>query len=171
MFVYVIGCQTADRPHPSAQDEEVVVTLKGSHSSKRQRLDRRSALKREVVMAVKYALSLEKRLFAQGSAFKSEKQVYQHYRQGFGPDIAERLAEYSWAGGEMGLKPGDPTMEPPKTVEVSQINANKALAFYKTPKWQREVWGTEKFTVVKLKKEKGRWVIMEAKGTDSVPLH
>ncbi|MEE9609814.1 MAG: hypothetical protein V3W19_01110, partial [Desulfatiglandales bacterium] len=68
MFVYVIGCQTADRPHPSVQDEEVVVTLKGSHSSKRQRLDRRSALKREVVMGVKYALSLEKRLFAQGSA-------------------------------------------------------------------------------------------------------
>jgi hypothetical protein len=60
-------------------------------------------------------------------------------------------------------------MEPPKIVEVSQINANKAIAFYKTPKWQREVWGTEKFTVVKLKREKGRWVIWEAKGANSLP--
>jgi hypothetical protein len=169
MFLYVIGCQTADSQHQSAQDAETVVTLKSSHSSKKRRLDRRSALKNEVVTAVKYALSLEKQLFAHGSAFKSKKQVYQHYRQGFGPNIAKKLTEYSWSGGEMGLKPGDPTIEPPKIVEVSQINANKAVAYYKTPKWQREVWGTEKFTVVKLKREKGRWVIWEAKGANSLP--
>ncbi len=169
MFVWAIGCQTADKDPPSAQDGEVVVTLKSSHNLKKKRLAHRSALKTEVAKAVKYSLSLEKRLFDHTSAFKSKEQVYKHYRQGFGPKMAKRLTEYSWAGGDVGLRPGDPSMESPKKVEVSQINSSKAVAYYKTQEWIREVWGREKFTLVKLKREKDRWVVVEAKGVHSPP--
>ncbi len=171
MFLSVIGCQTAEKQPTSAQEPEVVAAVKDSHSLEKRRLDHVSALKSEIVVAVKYALSLEERLFDHGLAFKSKKQVYEHYRQGFGTEIAKRLTEYSWAGSGHGLRPGTRTMEPPKKVEVSQIDDDEAIVFYKTPKWIREMWGTEKFTVVKLKKEEGRWVIVEAKGTNFSPSH
>lgn len=169
IFLCIIGCQTTEKQYPSVPEEEVAVLEQGYHMPEERLFERESPSQSEIIAAVKYALSLERRLFVHRSAFNSRDQVYTHYRKGFGPEIASRLTEYSWAGGEKGLRTGERSMEVPKRVEVSKIDTDEAIAFYETPEWIREMRETKKFTVVTLKKEKGRWVIVEAKRVSSPP--
>lgn len=169
ILVWLFGCQTTERQPPSVSERDSVAAVKDSRRFEKRHVDLRLASESAIVSAVKYALSLEKRLLDHGSEFRSKEQVYQHYRKGFGREMAKKLADYSWASDEIGLRATERTMEVPQIVEVARIHREEAIAFFSTALWMREMRGSKRFTVVTLKKEKGRWVVMDAKRVSSPP--
>jgi hypothetical protein len=169
IFLWIFGCQTTERQFSSVREEDSVAASETAQKSQKRYVNAKLSSKSAIVSAVKYALGLEKRLIDNRSAFNSKEQVYKRYREGFAPELAKRLTEYSWAGNEIGLRASERTMEVPERVEVASIDADKAIAFFDTPQWLREMRGWQEFTVLILKKERGRWLIMEAKRSHSPP--
>jgi hypothetical protein len=128
-----------------------------------------SSLESEIVAAVKQAYSLEERLFAERDRYSSWEDVYHHYRQGFGEEIARRLADYSWWPEGNGLRDGDRSMAVPATVVVLEASDTLAVAVHPTPVVLQELWGLKRYTVDRLQREHARWVIVDSKSTNEMP--
>ncbi|MHC4088874.1 MAG: hypothetical protein ACYSVY_01090 [Planctomycetota bacterium] len=124
----------------------------------------------DVIAAVKRANALEEQLFAAPDKYSSWDDVYRHYRQGYGEEIARRLADYWWWPEGNGVRPGDRTMAVPDTVIVLQLTDTYAVVAYPHPDWLQEAWGLEKYTVDRLDREGDHWVIVDAKSTDEIPV-
>jgi len=112
--LWLFGCQTTERPFSSVPEEDSVAPWENAQKSKTRYVDTRLSSESAIISAVKYALGLEKRLIDNRSAFDSKEQVYKHYREGFTPEMAKRLTEYSWAGNGIGLRASERTMEVPE---------------------------------------------------------
>jgi hypothetical protein len=120
-----------------------------------------------VVEAVKHAYSLEKRMWDNAAEFKTREQVYEHFRQGFSAEIAERLTNHSWSG--QSLRPGDYATQEPDRVVVIDIQDSKATVYYETTSCFRDIWGVEKYSLDKLTREGAHWVITSSEGMKKIP--
>jgi hypothetical protein len=176
LLICPVVCHASqDRPQPPSKAVTVPAgkktppSRKSGGDSKAKRPG--SALKQEVIAAVRYALGLEQRLLENPSDFRSRNQVYEHFRKGFSHEMAERLTRHSWADDGSGPRSRGRVMEPPDTVHVSRIDASTATAFYETPKWIREMWGRKSFTVIDLARDEGLWVVVRARGADNRPVY
>lgn len=127
-------------------------------------------VKAEIIEAVIYANSLEKQLWETKEKFTSREQVYDHYRQGFSDGLATNMTDYSWSN-TSGLIPGDYATLPPEKVYIIKFDDSNATVYFETPKGlqSENTWGLKKYTIDKLRKEKGRWLIIHSAVTDSKP--
>jgi len=123
----------------------------------------------EIVAAVKYAHGLEAELFRSPESFPGRDAVQRHFRQGFSEDLAQRLAEHVWIGGDIGLRPGEPVMAAPDKVTVTAVEGGRATAVFQTPPWMMETWGFGPYTIVSLARENDRWVISAERGSAQIP--
>ena len=119
----------------------------------------------QIAAAIRQAHGLEAELFRSPSATIDRETVYRHFRRGFSHDLALRLTEHVWIGGEIGLRPGEPVMAVPEEITVTAVSDDRATAVFPTPPWMMEAWGFGRYTVVSMKREDGRWIITSERGT------
>jgi hypothetical protein len=117
---------------------------------------------------VKFAQGLEAAIRAEAGRFRSEADVYAHFRQGFGDDIARRLADHTWSDQLGGIRAGEPVLQVPGRVCVIFLSGNLATAVYETPALILELWTDNRLTVDHLQREEGHWVVSESEWTDAV---
>lgn len=122
----------------------------------------------EVKSAVKTAFGLEQQLWDHKANFRTRKQVYNHYRQGFSDELAESLTSYTWSEGE--LRATEKTMEIPDTVHIISISKEKATVYYKTPEDLRTIWQLKSYTINYLRREENRWIIYKSSESDTIPV-
>ena len=111
----------------------------------------------DLIAAELYCFGLEGLLFQVRNDFKSRDNVYEFYRQGFGPSLAEKLTENIWNDNQVKLKDGDRIMKSPENVRFKSITANFAVVSFETPNGRKHIWGDSDTTEMVFKKEDGRW--------------
>jgi hypothetical protein len=60
-------------------------------------------------------------------------------------------------------------MLPPDEVTVLTAADNEAQVYYETPAPLRELWNQKRYTLTRLRKIAGRWVITESATLDAPP--
>ena len=141
------------------------ILMAGCVGCQSQRQPARDAENAQVVEAIRQAHGLEAELFRSPGAAVDRKAVYRHFRRGFSHDLAMRLTEHVWIGGEIGLRPGEPVMAVPEEITVTAVSDSRATAVFSTPPWMMEAWGFGRYTIVSLMREDGRWIITGERGT------
>lgn len=121
----------------------------------------------EIVKAVKFAYGLEKDLRDHASEYHTREQVLEHYKQGFGIDLANSLTDYSWTGHEVEI--ADKTMSPPDSINVLSKTDDSAVVYYPVPSDLRALWGLKKYSIDNLHKMDGDWKIFESKNVNTIP--
>ena len=117
----------------------------------------RTELEGDLVAAELYCFGLEGLLFQIRDDFKSRDNVYEFYRQGFGPSLAEKLTENIWNDNQVKLKHGDRIMKSPEKMRFKSIAKNSAVVSFETPNSRKHIWGDSDTTEMVFKKEDGRW--------------
>lgn len=117
----------------------------------------RTELEGDLIAAELYCFGLEGLLYQIRDDFKSRDTVYEFYRQGFGPSLAEKLTENIWNDHQVKLKDGDRIMRSPAKVRFKSITENSAVVFFETPNGRKHIWGDSDTTEMVFKKEAGRW--------------
>ena len=117
----------------------------------------RTELEGDLIAAELYCFGLEGLLYQIRDDFNSRDTVYEFYRQGFGPSLAEKLTENIWNDNKVKLKNGDRIMESPEKVQFKSITENFAVISFETPNHRKHIWGDSDTTEVVFKKEAGRW--------------
>lgn len=117
----------------------------------------RTELEGDLIAAELYCFGLEGLLFQVRNDFKSRDNVYEFYRQGFGPSLAEKLTENIWNDNQVKLKDGDRIMKSPEKVRFKSITENFAVVSFETPNSRKHIWGDSDTTEMVFKKEDGRW--------------
>ncbi len=115
----------------------------------------------DLMAAELYCFNLESLVFELKEDFKSRNDVYEFFRQGFGPLLAEKLTDNIWVNDKIRLKPGDKIMKSPDTVNFKSISPNSAVISFKTPENRTHIWGNSEFTDLVLKKEGDRWKLFQ----------
>ena len=113
------------------------------------------------MVAEMYSFSLESMIFELRENFRYRTDVYQFFRQGFGPSISEKLTDNIWTGNKVELKPGDKIMKSPDTVHIKNISPNSAVISFETPENRKHIWGYSEFTELVFKKEGDRWKLFQ----------
>jgi hypothetical protein len=121
----------------------------------------KTEIEADLIAAELYCFSLEDFLFKVKDNYKSQHEVYEFFRQGFGPSISEKLTTNIWNKNQVKLKDGDQVMEPPKDVHFKSILENTAVISFKTPENRKHIWGNSEFTELIFKKEDGRWKLFQ----------
>ena len=121
----------------------------------------------EIIKAVKFAYGLEKDLKDHASEFHTREQVLEHFKQGFGIDLANSLTDYSWSGHEVHIE--DKTMAPPDSITVLSKSEDSAVVYYPVPNDLRALWGLKKYAIDNLRKMDGQWKIFESRNINTVP--
>ncbi len=121
----------------------------------------------EIIKAVKHAYGLEKDLRDHASEFHTREQVLEHFKQGFGIDLANSLTDYSWTGHEIEIS--DKTMSPPDSITVLSKTEDSAVVYYPVPSDLRALWGLKKYAIDNLRKIDGVWKIFESKNVAAIP--
>lgn len=83
-----------------------------------------------------------------------------YYSRRFGDSLARVFAEYD--GPER-------IMFPPDSVVVLHIVGDEAEVAYPTPIMLKEIWGRPDYTIDRLRRESGRWRIVESRGSAEKP--
>jgi|UPI00073217FA hypothetical protein len=114
----------------------------------------------EVVAAVRFAYGLEAEVWRDPARFRTRAAIYEHFRQGFSPDLASAMTEHVLTGD------GDLATWVPAQVQVAELLPSFALVWFPTPPAFGEggLWGLESYMQLKLRRDGGRWVVYE--GTD-----
>jgi len=122
-----------------------------------------------IINAVKFAHSLETKLFANPESATSREYVFNFYRQGFSKDIAQRQTAYSWNEETKSLRPGDISMDSPDIVIVISKTPLEAIVVYYTPDVLKRIWGLGTYTVETLNYENGKWVVTKSEPINKKP--
>jgi len=121
----------------------------------------RDKLESELIAAEIYSFGLESILFELREDFKSRNDVFEFFRQGFGPSLSEKLTNNIWIDNQVKLKAGDKIMDPPKSVKFKSITTSSAIIAFETPEHRKHIWGNSEFTELVFKKEGGRWKLFQ----------
>lgn len=108
-----------------------------------------------------YSFGLESILFELRETFKSRNDVFEFFRQGFGPSISEKLTNNIWIDNQVKLRDGDQIMDSPPVIEFKSISPSKAIIAFKTPEFRKHIWGNTEYTELEFKKENKRWKLFE----------
>ena len=117
----------------------------------------KSEIEADLIAAELYCFGLEGFLFKVKENYSSQDEVYEFFRQGFGPSLSYKLAANIWNSDQVKLKDGDQLMESPKNVTFKSIKTHEAIISFKTPEFRKHIWGDSEFTELIFKKEDGRW--------------
>jgi hypothetical protein len=121
----------------------------------------KTEIEADLIAAELYCFSLEGFLFEVKDNYKSQHEVFEFFRQGFGPSISEKLAANIWNSNQVKLKDGDQIMEPPKNVHYKSIEATTAVISFETPQNRKHIWGNSKYTELIFRKEDERWKLFQ----------
>lgn len=121
----------------------------------------------EIIKAVKFAYGLEKDLRDHASEFHTREQVLEHFKKGFGIDLANSLTDYSWSGHEVQIE--DKTMSPPDSITVLSKSEDSAKVYYPVPADLRAIWGLKKYAIDNLRKVDGNWKIFASTNVSAIP--
>lgn len=108
-----------------------------------------------VVDAVRFAFGLEAAYWQHPDVFRSRDAVYDHFRQGFSPDLAAAMAAHVLGGD------GDLATWVPEQVQVVELEASHALVWFPTPAafGASGLWNLADYMHVRLRREGARWVV------------
>lgn len=124
-------------------------------------LEAHSPKQQEVIEALRASYGLEgdliKRVGPSGTISKDE--VYAHYRQGFGDQLARELTEYSWQAEIQEVRATDRALAVPDSVGVLELKSDRALVAWIPPTAFRRQWGAPRCMIDRLVREDGRWII------------
>ena len=118
-------------------------------------------IKTELIAAELYCFSLERTIFEFRDNFKSRSDVYEFFRQGFGPSISEKLTDNIWSGSQVRLKGDDKILEFPKDVKFKSITKNSAIIVFRTPNYRKHIWGNSEITELVFKREGNHWKLFQ----------
>jgi hypothetical protein len=124
--------------------------------------DQRREREAEVAEAVRSAYLLERRVLDDRARLGSREEVAQIYREGFGEEMADRLAAVSWSEEAGEVHAGGFALEPPDRVVARRISDDVATVVFETPVVQRFFWLERPYTVAELQRQSGRWRIVRA---------
>jgi len=116
----------------------------------------------EVIRALRAAYGLEGSLYQAHRGFPdtvTREEVFAHYRQGFGRELAEDLTNYSWGPETPGLRPTERALAVPDSVGVLDFRREHALVAWIPPTAFRQQWGVPRCLVDRMVREDGRWII------------
>lgn len=92
----------------------------------------------------------------------SREEVARIYREGFGDELADRLASVSWSEDAGEVHAGGFALEPPDRVVARRVSDDVATVVFETPVAQRLLWLERPYTVAELQRQSGRWRIVRA---------
>lgn len=104
---------------------------------------------------MKFSLSLEEQAI-QVSPFDSVEELERFFRQGFGKRLAAELGNYNWPHWP------EEVNEVPNNVIVLSVGNDQAVAFFENHASDISEAGSNRYILLNLSKEDGRWVIEEA---------
>jgi len=115
----------------------------------------------DVTKALRAAYGLEGSLIDRLGAFDTitREDVYAHYRQGFGDQLASELTDYSWQPEEKRVRATDRALTVPDSVGVLELESDRALVAWIPPTSFRRQWGAPRCLIDRLVREEGRWII------------
>ena len=118
-----------------------------------------SAEQQEVIAALRAAYRLEDVLLFQHGTVDSisREEVFAHYRQGFGEQLAQQLTDYSWELSR--LRATERALVVPDSVGVIELKRDRALVGWIPPTMFRMQWGAPRCSVDRMIREDGRWII------------
>ena len=120
-------------------------------------------IRQEIVRAVRFALSLESAIFELKEPL-TEGKVFRHFRQGYGNDLANRLTHIYFP--EIAFEP----TSVPDNIQILNVEGKDAKVYYKLAKKGVEPDGSNRYILLALEQERGRWIIVKASGTPNVPI-
>jgi hypothetical protein len=115
----------------------------------------------DVIKALRAAYGLEGSLIDRLGAFDTitREDVYAHYRQGFGDQLASELTDYSWQPEEKRVRATDRALTVPDSVGVLELESDRALVAWIPPTGFRRQWGAPRCLIDRVVREEGRWII------------
>lgn len=119
----------------------------------------------EVIAAVRFAYGLEDEYWQHPEAYPTWTDIYRHYRQGFGPDLAAAMTAHTLSGD------GDRATWVPEQVFVAELGVNEALVWFPTPQafGKGGLWGLEAYMVLRLRRDADRWVVYWGRDQSAPP--
>lgn len=123
--------------------------------------------KSEIETAVIKANDCERELHKNRNKFTSKEEVYNYFKNYFSEELARNMTDYTW--GINGFAAVEYALIAPKKAFISRMEDKKAEVFFETDAGLAELWGFKKYTIQKLKKEKGKWIIYESMTSDIRP--
>ncbi len=119
-----------------------------------------------VVDAVRFAFGLESAYWDDPAAFRTRDAVYDHFRQGFSPDLAAAMTAHVLGGD------GDVATWVPEQVHVVALEASQALVWFPTPAsfGRAGLWDLADYMHVHLRREGAHWVVDWAKDRSAPPV-
>lgn len=117
---------------------------------------------RRVIEAVNAALTLEQRA-EEAAPFESRADLERFFRQGFGAGLAADMARFNWPHG------ADEAYPLPKTVHLLSFAGNEAVTYYQTPEPSLNPDKSNQYSIQKVIKEGGRWIVDEVYFSDKRP--
>jgi hypothetical protein len=128
-------------------------------------------LELELIEAYRFAYSLEDRLYENKSAYVSRDQVHDFFRQGFTADFANELTDYYWQESEGLLSLGSYLVLPEMDIHVLDIDPGReARLWHETDEWDRMHWGMERYKIITLRMENGKWKVHDEASTADLPV-
>jgi len=124
--------------------------------------DQRREREAEIVEAVRSAYLLERRVLDDRARLGSREEVARIYREGFGDEMANRLAAVSWSEEAGEVHAGGFALEPPDRIVARRVADDVATVVFETPVAQRLLWLEQQYTVAELERQSGRWRIVRA---------
>jgi hypothetical protein len=124
--------------------------------------DRRQEREAEIAAAVRSAYLLERRVLDGRARLGSREEVARIYREGFGDEMADRLAAVSWSEEAGEVRAGGFALEPPDHVVARRVSDDVATVVFETPVVQRLLWLEQRYTIAELQRRRGRWRIVRA---------
>ncbi len=120
-----------------------------------------SQQQKEVIEALRAAYGLEGSLIDRLGTLDTitREDVYAHYRQGFGDQLARELTDYSWQPQMKRVRATDRALTVPDSVGVLELESDRALVAWIPPTPFRRQWGAPRCLIDRLVREEGRWII------------
>ena len=117
----------------------------------------------EVMDAARFAYGLETGYWEHPEQFPTRDKLYQHYRQGFSPDLAATMTAHTLSADS------DLATWVPERVHVAELGVSQALVWFPTPPAFSQIWGLEHYTLLRLRRDGGRWVVYEGRDQSAPP--
>ena len=120
----------------------------------------------EIRAAVRFAYGLEAAVWRDPTRFRTRAEIYEHFRQGFSPDLAHAMTEHVLASD------GEPATWVPEQVHVVERLPNYALVWFPTPPAFGEggLWDLKPYMQLRLRRDGERWVVVEGEDRSAPPV-
>ena len=122
----------------------------------------------EVEADLRAANRLEADLYRSAGA-TSRAEVLAHYERGYGTEIAGRMSALAWQDGKLTRGTYRLTYPIEGAITVLRLEGNAAQAYYATPQPLQAEWGLGPWTLVDLRREGNRWIIVDQNPSDTPP--